>query len=260
MAKKYYWLKLHKDFFKRHEIRIIESMDNGKDYILFYLKLLLESVSHEGMLRFSELIPYNEQMLSSITNTNVDVVRSAMKIFQDLNMIEVLDDETIFMAEVQEMIGSCTSDEGYRENHRLRQQRYRERQKQLGVTQGDVTVTQNGDVEIRDKSIEIRDKNNNIVRHQYGEYLNVLLSNEDLEKLTKEFPDDWKRRVDDLSNYMKSTGKSYKDHLATIRNWARRDAKQDTRKDAKAKKGSMHDIEQRDDAYDFAEIERLKGI
>ena len=38
--KKYYWLKLKKDFFKRHDIQIIENMPNGKDYVLFYLKLL----------------------------------------------------------------------------------------------------------------------------------------------------------------------------------------------------------------------------
>ena len=40
---KYYWLKLHKDFFKRHDVSIIEDMPNGKDYILFYLKLLVET-------------------------------------------------------------------------------------------------------------------------------------------------------------------------------------------------------------------------
>lgn len=60
-------------------------------------------------------------------------------------------------------------------------------------------------------------------RHRYGEYSNVLLSDEDMEKLKNEFPNDWGQRIDRLSAYMKSTGKSYKDHLATIRNWARRD-------------------------------------
>ena len=49
---KYYWLKLKRDFFKRHDIRIVEGMPNGKEYILFYLKLLCESVDHEGSLRF----------------------------------------------------------------------------------------------------------------------------------------------------------------------------------------------------------------
>lgn len=106
--KKYYWLKLKRDFFKRHDIRIIESMPNGKDYILFYLKLLLESIDHEGHLRFSDSIPYNEQMLSVITNTNIDTVRSAMDIFIGLEMIEIQDDKTIFMAEVDKLIGGET--------------------------------------------------------------------------------------------------------------------------------------------------------
>ena len=106
--KKYFWLKLKRDFFKRHDIQIIEAMPNGKDYILFYLKLLCESVDHEGNLRFSEQIPYNDQMLSTITNTNVDVVRSAIKVFSELGMMDILDDGTYFMSEVQKMIGSET--------------------------------------------------------------------------------------------------------------------------------------------------------
>ena len=106
--KKYYWLRLKRDFFKRHDIRIIEAMPNGKDYILFYLKLMVESVDHEGALRFSETIPYNEDMLATITNTNVDIVRCAMKLFRDLNMVEILDDATIYMNEVQALIGSET--------------------------------------------------------------------------------------------------------------------------------------------------------
>ncbi len=104
-TKKYFWLKLKRDFFKRHDIQIIEAMPNGKDYILFYLKLLCESVDHEGNLRFSDQIPYNDQMLSTITNTNVDVVRQAIKIFTELGMMEVLDDGTLYMHEVQKLLG-----------------------------------------------------------------------------------------------------------------------------------------------------------
>lgn len=61
-------------------------------------------------------------------------------------------------------------------------------------------------------------------RHKYGEYSNVLLSDTDLAKLKDEFPNDWQERIERLSAYMASTGKSYKSHLATIRNWARRDS------------------------------------
>lgn len=105
---KYYWLKLKRDFFKRHDIQIIESMPNGKDYILFYLKLLCESVDHNGSLRFSEEIPYNDQMLATITNTNIDIVRSAVKLFAELRMMEIMDDGTFYMTQVEKMIGGET--------------------------------------------------------------------------------------------------------------------------------------------------------
>ena len=63
-------------------------------------------------------------------------------------------------------------------------------------------------------------------RHKYGMYQNVLLSDVDLEKLKTEFPNDWQQRIERLSEYIASTGKSYKNHLATIRVWARKDKPQ----------------------------------
>ena len=60
-------------------------------------------------------------------------------------------------------------------------------------------------------------------RHKHGEYQNVLLTDADLEKLKDEFPTDWQQRIDRLSGYIQSKGVAYKDHLATIRNWARKD-------------------------------------
>ena len=62
-------------------------------------------------------------------------------------------------------------------------------------------------------------------RHKYGQYKNVLLSCKDVEKLKDEFPFDWKERVEKVSEYCASHGKTYKNYLATIRNWARRDKK-----------------------------------
>ena len=50
------------------------------------------------------------------------------------------------------------------------------------------------------------------------------MSDTDLSKLKAEFPADWQERIDRLSTYMDGSGKSYKNHLVTIRNWARRDA------------------------------------
>lgn len=63
----------------------------------------------------------------------------------------------------------------------------------------------------------------NFTRHKYGKYKNVLLSDVEMEKLMQEFPADWETRIELLSEYMASSGKNYKSHLATIRSWARKE-------------------------------------
>lgn len=60
-------------------------------------------------------------------------------------------------------------------------------------------------------------------KHKYGEYKNVLLADDELEKLKAEYAD-YLDRIERLSSYIASTGKVYKSHYATIRNWARADA------------------------------------
>ena len=62
---------------------------------------------------------------------------------------------------------------------------------------------------------------------RYGEFMNVSLTKEDHGKLMVRFGDrDAKERIERLSGYLKSTGKRYKDHYATILNWARKDEDQ----------------------------------
>lgn len=119
-SRKYYWLKLNENFFEREEIKVIESMQNGKDYIIFYMKLLLKSVGTEGVLKFRDVIPYTPEMLSSITNTSVDTVKVAIDIFTKLGLMEMWDDGTLFMSETQNMIGSET---GWAKKKREQRQR-----------------------------------------------------------------------------------------------------------------------------------------
>ena len=84
-----------------------------------------------------------------------------------------------------------------------------------------------------------------ITRHKYGLYENVLLTDEDYQKLQEEFPHDYSARIERLSEYIASTGKKYKNHLATIRNWARNDKQ----KPANRKGGNV-----------FLEIAQEEGI
>ena len=60
-------------------------------------------------------------------------------------------------------------------------------------------------------------------KKKYGEYGNVLLTDEELDKLKASYPTDWQERIDRLSEYIASKGASYKSHYATINAWARRE-------------------------------------
>ncbi|WP_428259668.1 hypothetical protein [Gallibacter sp. Marseille-QA0791] len=69
-------------------------------------------------------------------------------------------------------------------------------------------------------------KNNNIyIMPALGEFGNVYLTEEELEKLKERFPYDWQVRIERLSEYVASKGKRYKSHYATILSWARKDGR-----------------------------------
>lgn len=83
--------------------------------------------------------------------------------------------------------------------------------------------TEANEKQIESKSKPKRKQKNEEPRHRYGQYQNVLLSDDELQKLQEEFPADWQQRIEKVSEYVASTGKHYSNFLATIRNWARRD-------------------------------------
>ncbi|MGO3650938.1 conserved phage C-terminal domain-containing protein [Vagococcus sp.] len=109
--KRYYWLKLNENFFEDDTVSWLEEQDNGKDYIIFYLKLCLKSINNEGYLvRYvgEKLIPYDINALSKLTNVSVDTVAVAMKTFLDIGLVTQLETGEIYMNQINEMIGNET--------------------------------------------------------------------------------------------------------------------------------------------------------
>lgn len=96
-------------------------------------------------------------------------------------------------------------------------------------------------------------KSSKPTKHKYGEYKNVLLTDEELEKLKTEYSD-CEERIERLSSYVASTGKSYKSHYATIRNWARKDKDKPVRKEIvpawMSKPNKFHNYQQSGTDYD----------
>ena len=91
------------------------------------------------------------------------------------------------------------------------------------------------------------------VKHKYGEWKNVLLSDDEYAKLKDKFPVDYEKWIDNLSGYMKSKGKTYKDHYATILNWSRRENEEKQDK-PKGKSNQFNEFQQ--NQYDYDELER----
>ena len=132
---KYYWLKMRRDFFKRHDLQILENLPDGKELVLFYVKLLVESVDHGGALRYSETKPYTPEMLATITNTTPEFAAQALEILADLDFIKDDTDGTILLPYAVKLIDSA--EDNY---NAQKQARYRER-KRAEVTQSNAEVT-----------------------------------------------------------------------------------------------------------------------
>lgn len=149
---KFYWLKLKKDFFKRHDIRIIRKLPNGNDIILLYLILLLESTDHEGELRFNDEIPYSAEMLAAITDIDVEITKQAIEVLTNLKLYQVKDDGTIILEKFSEMVGCETQ---WAEKKRT----YRgQKEDSSRTSKGQKRTLSDKSIEIRDKRLEIRDK------------------------------------------------------------------------------------------------------
>lgn len=230
--KRYYWLKLKENFFEEDTIEWLEEQTNGKEYCLIYLKLCLKSLKTDGILARNVgnmLIPYDAETLSKITNSTVDTIKVAMDIFKKIGLIQILDGGEIYINQLNELVGSETE---YAKQKRLQRAKTDNVQTLSSGCLENVaqSIELEKELEIRDKSIDIEKEKKapkkskpKPIRHKYGEYENVLLSDQDMEKLKSEFPNDWKDRIERVSIYCASTGKKYTNFLATIRAWAKKD-------------------------------------
>ena len=104
--KKYYWLKLPRNFFGKHYIKILRAKENGELLVLFYMWMLTESIDHKGRLRYSEDIPYDEEMLAEASGFALHIVTQALQQFTKLQLVITESDGTLFMPKSIEMVGS----------------------------------------------------------------------------------------------------------------------------------------------------------
>ena len=123
--KKYYWLKLPRNFFGKHYIKILRAKENGELLVLFYMWMLTEAIDHKGRLRYSEDIPYDEEMLAEASGFALHIVTQALQQFTKLQLVITESDGTLFMPKSIEMVGSESATA-----QRVREYRERENSKE----------------------------------------------------------------------------------------------------------------------------------
>ena len=244
--KKYYFLKLKEDFFDQREIVVLEGSRDGVLYVNILLKLYLKSLQHNGKLLLNEMTPLSAEMIALLTRHEIGTVESAIRAFMQLGLVEVLEDNTYYMPEIQEMTGKGSSDA----ERKARYRRLRSEGKTPLLTDKNTGMGQNWDnvppvsqfcpPEIRDKSTEDRDKNldkreskgleqslreKDMRTRCYGKFGNVILTEKEYHALISDYPDEYMDMIEHLSAYMASTGRTYGNHLATMERWKAEDRK-----------------------------------
>ena len=115
---KHFFVQMVADFYEDSRLQYLESLPDGMMYSFFYTRLLLKSVKTEGKLRVSEKVAYNDAMLARVTGINVDIVRPAMGIFEELGLVEIFDDGTIFIVDTPKMVASESKWADYKRKQR----------------------------------------------------------------------------------------------------------------------------------------------
>ena len=264
MPKRYYWLKISEHFFDDDNIKWLESQENGIEYVYFWIKLLLKCLKNKdsgeyGMLRFTERIPYDDNTLSKFTNTPVDTVRVAMKLFQELGMLEILENKTIYIEAVNKMIGKETD-----AADRMRKMRNKGEYKLLRDDRNNVTQ------ELRYKELEI-DKDIEIdlekekekiteIKLEYSE--KVFLTEKQFNTLICDYGKNITiSAIEILSNYKCSKNKKYESDYHALLTWAIKEAAGKDRQLVKAEKTAKDEERERkrkiEDDIEQGKMEKL---
>lgn len=126
--KKYYYIRLKENFFDSDEIKLLESIPNdGYKFSNILLKMYLKSLKYNGRLMFNERIPFNAEMLATVTGHSIGDIERAIEMFKKFGLIEVLETGEIYMLDIQSFIGKTSTEadriKAYRRNIESKKQK-----------------------------------------------------------------------------------------------------------------------------------------
>ncbi len=236
------WIKLSVDLFTDEKISRLENMKNGKEIVLIWIRLLLLAGKQNNGGVFKN---FSKGMFASLLSQPKPLINKALSAFVEHGMVEVHEDDYV--------ICNWTKHQSEDRMSQIRQKDRERKKKKKSMENSMENSTETPSETPRNplfKNKENKNKENTLLtestkestltRKKYGRYENVFLTDEEYDSLQEEFPD-YAVRLERLSEYMASSGKTYANHLAKIREWAKQD-KQETVKSS---------------SYDIDELERM---
>lgn len=123
MAKKqknkvYFWLKLDQNFFKNLAIKQALRMPGGKDMIIVYQMLMLESLVTDGVIYYEGMLPTLEKELAVRLDVKEEDIQMTLAYFKNVGLVQVDDSNNAEMLQVPALIEQETDWARYKREQR----------------------------------------------------------------------------------------------------------------------------------------------
>ena len=194
------WIKITTDIFDDEKILLIEGLPSSDEIIVIWFKLLILAgkQNNNGVFLMNERIPYTDEMLATIFRRDINIVRLALKTFEQFGMLELVDNViTIPNWNKHQQLDSY---EKKKQQDRERQKARRAEQKALALGTKDVNKNSEGEKKSLDNRVTVagqsRDSRENVAENRGLDKEDIDIDIDKEKNIKKEKPN--KSALDDL--------------------------------------------------------------
>ncbi len=108
-SKKYYWLRLKEGFFDSKHIKYLRSQTDGDKMTIVYLQLQLKSLKSDGVIKYDKLLPSCNEEIAFDLGEPIELIDKTISLLKTLKLVEELDDDSLYLTAVKELVGSETN-------------------------------------------------------------------------------------------------------------------------------------------------------
>lgn len=217
--KRYFWLKLHKDFFQRKEIKRLRKIAGGDTYTIIYLKMLLRSIMSDGKLYFDGLEDDFASELALDLDEKEENVQITIQYLLKSGLLEMCSDEEYYLPDTKDSTGCETAAASRMRKCRAKKDKLERNnvtpmlQSGYGEIEKELEIEKESEIELDNKCASTKQKRKRFVKPTISD-IEQYCSEKNISINAQQFIDYYE------SNGWKVGRNSMKDWQATVRRWA----------------------------------------